>query len=100
MEWIVPTATVIIAIIVPFVVNLLKKSEWNANVKRWIAILVSLIAGVATAVISGMPTPETMVTWTLAVVGGVQIAYSAFKQIGITSNWLDALEGIGSNSEE
>lgn len=98
MEWIVPIATIIIVILLPYVVNLCKKAEWPANTKRLLAICMSLVVGVATALISGMPTPETLVTWVLAVVGGVQIAYAAFKAIGITSGWLDALEGIGNAS--
>lgn len=99
MEWIAPAATIVIVVVLPYVVNLCKKSEWSANVKRWIAIILSLVVGLATAFISGVPTPETLITWTLAVIGGVQVAYAAFKAIGVTSNWLDALEGIGSKDE-
>lgn len=98
MEWIPAIATIIICVILPYVVNLCKKATWSTNVKRWVAIAVSLIVGAATAFLSGAPTPETLLTWALAVVGGVQIAYSAFKAIGITSGWLDALEGIGNAS--
>lgn len=95
MEWIVPVATIIVCVVLPYVVNVLKKSTWSANMKRWIAIIVSLVVGVAVGIISGAPTPETLVTWVLSVIGGTQIAYAAFKSIGITSGWLDALEGIG-----
>lgn len=97
-KWILPIATLILCVVVPYVVNLCKKAEWSTNTKRWISIIFSVIAGVATALLSGMPTPETLVTWVLAVVGGVQIAYAAFKAIGITSGWLDALEGVGSKT--
>lgn len=100
MEWIMPIATLILCVVLPYVVNLCKNAAWSANVKRWIALIISLIVGVATAFLSGAPTPETLVTWVLAVVGGVQIAYAAFKAIGVTSGWLDALEGIGSKSTE
>lgn len=98
MEWIMPIATLVLCVVLPYVVNLCKKAEWGANAKRWIAIAFSIVGGVATAAISGVPTPETLVTWSLAVIGGTQVAYAAFKSIGITSNWLDALEGIGSKS--
>lgn len=98
-EWITPIATLIICVVLPYVVNLCKKAQWDKNVKRWLAIGLSLLVGVATGIISGIPTPETLVTWVLAVIGGTQVAYSAFKTIGVTSNWLDALEGIGSNTE-
>lgn len=97
--WIVPIVTIILSIVLPFVVNLVKNQNWSETTKRWIAIVFSLIAGVATAFMSGVPTPETFVTWSLAVVGGVQIAYAAFKAIGVTSSWLDALEGVGAKKE-
>ena len=99
MEWVGPIATLIIVVVLPYVVNLCKKAEWNANIKRWIAIGLSLIVGVATGVLSGVPTPETLLTWVLAVIGGTQVAYAAFKSIGITSSWLDALEGVGSKND-
>lgn len=99
MEWIAPIATLIICVVLPYVVNLCKKAEWSANVKRWLAIGLSIIVGVATGLLAGVPTPETLVTWVLAVIGGTQIAYAAFKAIGVTSGWLDALEGIGSKNE-
>ena len=95
-EWIVPVSTIVISIVIPFVVNLCKKAEWSANFKRWLAIAFSVVGGVCVGLISGTPTPETIVTWVMAVIGGTQVAYSAFKAIGVTSTWLDALEGIGS----
>lgn len=95
-EYIVPVATIIVTIAVPFIVNLVKKQEWSTNAKRWLAVGVSLLAGLATGALSGAPTAATLVTWTLSVIGGVQVAYSLFKSVGVTSNWLDALEGVTS----
>lgn len=99
-NWVISLATLILCVVIPYVVNLCKKAEWSTSAKRWIAIVFSVIAGVATALLSGVPTAETLVTWVLAVVGGVQIAYAAFKAIGITSNLLDALEGVGSKTSK
>lgn len=99
MEWITPIATLIIVVVLPYVVNLCKKTSWSTNAKRWIAIVLSLVVGIATGLLAGLPTAETFVTWVLAVIGGTQIAYSAFKSIGVTSNWLDALEGVGVKDE-
>ena len=99
MEWITPIATLIIVVVLPYVVNLCKKASWSTNAKRWIAIVLSLVVGIATGLLAGLPTAETFVTWVLAVIGGTQIAYSAFKSIGVTSNWLDALEGVGVKDE-
>ena len=99
-NWVISLATLILCVVIPYVVNLCKKVEWSTSAKRWIAIVFSVIAGVATALLSGVPTAETLVTWVLAVVGGVQIAYAAFKAIGITSNLLDALEGVGSKTSK
>lgn len=99
-QWVAPVASIVISIAIPYVVNLCKKIEWSSNVKRWIAIAFSLIGGAAVGILAGAPTPETFVTWMFSVVGGVQIAYSAFKTVGVTSAWLDALEGIGSNADK
>lgn len=99
MEWVTPVATVVVCVVLPYVVNLLKNSKWSANIKRWIALVISIAVGAASGVIAGAPTPETLVTWIFSVVGGTQVAYAAFKSIGITSGWLDALEGIGSKED-
>lgn len=99
--WVVPIMTTILTIVIPFVINLAKKATWSANTKRWVAICFSVVGGVTTGFIAGMPsTPELFVGWVLTVVGGVQVVYAAFKSIGITSNWLDALEGIGNKPSE
>lgn len=88
-------ATLVLVIVLPYIVNLCKNDYWNKNVKRWFAIAFSVLAGIATGLISGLPTDETLVMWILAVVGGTQTAYALFKSVGVTSGWLDALEGIG-----
>lgn len=95
----VQIATIVLVVVLPYIVNLCKNNYWSANVKRWFAIAFSVIAGVATGLLSGMPTDETLLMWVLAVIGGTQTAYAMFKAIGVTSGWLDALEGIGSNTE-
>lgn len=100
MEWVAPIATLVLCVVLPYVVNLAKQTQWSANTKRWLAIAFSVLGGIATAVLSGVPTPETIVSWALAVIGGTQIAYAAFKSIGITSGWLDSLEGIGNKPEK
>lgn len=97
--WNVPVATVVVCVVIPYIVNLCKNQNWSANVKRWLAIAFSLVGGIAVGFISGAPTPETFVTWILAIVGGVQVAYAAFKTIGVTSGWLDALEGVGAKTD-
>lgn len=85
----------IVAILVPYVVQLIKSETLTGNKARWIAIGISLCAGVFTALISGIPsTPAAWITCTLSAIGAVQIAYSAFKAVGITSGWLDALSAI------
>lgn len=100
MEWIVPIATLIIMVVLPFFVNLCTTGAISSNAKRWVVIIVSIIVGLATGITAGMPTPETLVVWCLAVIGGVQTAYSAFKAIGITNTWLDALQGVGVDKNE
>lgn len=100
MEWIVPIASIIVCVVLPYVVNLVKQANWPTNTKRWIAICMSVVAGLAAGLIAGAPTPETLLTWVFGIVGGTQVAYTAFESVGVTSGWLDALEGIGPKTEQ
>lgn len=100
MAWIQPVAALVLAIVIPFVVNLCTTSITSGTTKRLVAIAFSLVAGVATAFLTGIPTPENLVTWAFAVIGGVQTAYTAFKAVGVTSNALEALQGIGNKADE
>lgn len=99
MEWVNPIATLIISLVLPFVVSLCTTLEMSSAVKRWVAVVFSIISGVATGIITGAPSPETLVTWALAVIGGTQAAYSLFKSVGITSKALDALASVGSTGK-
>jgi len=93
-------ATLISAVVIPYIVQLIKTHAMSANVARAIAIGVSLLAGVVTGFIAGIPTtPSAWLTCVFAVIGGVQIAYTAFKTVGVTSKWLDALQNIGTPKE-
>lgn len=94
MEWLQSLALVFTAIVLPFFISLLSQVDWDSSKKRVLAIIVSIIAGIAESVVFGVPTPETFVQWSFAVVGGVQMAYTAFKSIGVTSVMLDALSGV------
>lgn len=95
MTWTTAIAGAVLALGIPYVVALMARQNWSSTVKRCVAIAASCVAGVATAIITGTPTPETLVLYALAVIGGVQAAYSAFKAIGVTSSWLDALGAVG-----
>lgn len=46
------------------------------------------------------PDPSAWVTSIFACVGGVQVAYAAFKSVGITDKWLDALLALGDIKED
>ena len=49
----------------------------------------------------GMPTdPTAWVTSVFAAVGGVQVAYAAFKAVGVTDKWLDALLAMGTPKKD
>lgn len=94
-------ALIITALVVPYVVALIKNQTLTGNKARWIAIGVSVLAGVVTALVSGIPaTPLAWITCILAAVGAVQLAYSAFKSVGITCGWLEALGAIAKDSDD
>lgn len=85
-------ALIITALVVPYVVQLIKTEAMTGNAARWLAIGVSVAAGIACALVGGIPaTPLELVTCIITAIGAVQVAYAAFKSVGVTSNWLEAL---------
>lgn len=88
-------AAIVAVVIIPFLVNAIKTNAMTGNVARWVAVIVSVIGGIIVGLIGGMPTtPEAWLTTVFAIVGGVQFAYSAFKSVGITNAWLEALLNV------
>lgn len=88
-------AAIVAVVVIPFLVNAIKTNAMTGNVARWVAVIVSVIGGIIVGLIGGMPTtPEAWLTTVFAIVGGVQFAYSAFKSVGITNAWLEALLNV------
>ena len=88
--------TVCTVLVVPYIVQAIKSKAMTGNAARWTAISVSALCGALTAMANGMPTdPGAWVTSIFACVGGVQVAYAAFKSVGVTDKWLDALLALG-----
>lgn len=96
MSWTIAIAGLVSAFVLPFVIALIKRNQWSENVKRWIAVIVTVLVGIAAGVLFGVPTPETLAVFVAAVYGAMNVAYALFKSIGITVNWLDALSDLGS----
>lgn len=95
MEWLQPIGALITSLIIPFAVNLCSTATCSGERKRVIAAAFSMLGGVAVALTTGAPEPETLVMWAFAVLGGVQAAYTAFKAVGVTDKALDALLSVG-----
>ncbi len=55
MNGIEAIALLVTALVVPYVVALIKNKTLTGNKARWIAIGVSVLAGVVTAFVSGIP---------------------------------------------
>lgn len=88
-------AAIVAVVIIPFLVNAIKTNAMTGNVARWVAMIVSVIGGIIVGLIGGVPTtPEAWLTTVFAIVGGVQFAYSAFRSVGITNAWLEALLNV------
>lgn len=88
-------AAIVAVVVVPFLVNAIKTKAMTGSVARWVAMIVSVIGGIIVGLIDGIPaTPEAWLTTVFAIVGGVQFAYSAFKSVGITNAWLEALLSV------
>lgn len=94
-------AAVVLSIAVPWAVQLIKTKAMTGKAARCLALACSLLAGVVTGFVGGVPAdPGAWVTCAFAVVGGVQAAYTLFKSVGITSKWLDALLGVSVSWKE
>lgn len=94
-------AAVVLSIAAPWAVQLIKTEAMTGKAARCLALACSLLAGVVTGFVGGVPAdPGAWVTCAFAVVGGVQAAYTLFKSVGITSKWLDALLGVSVSWKE
>lgn len=88
-------ALIVTALVVPYVVQLIKQQAITGNGARWLAIGVAILAGICAGFVGGVPeTAAGWITCIFAAIGGVQVAYAAYKSVGITSKWLDALASI------
>lgn len=88
-------AAIVAVVIIPFLVNAIKTKAMSGNVARWVAIVASVVGGIIVGFVGGIPaTPEAWLTTIFAIVGGVQFTYSAFKSVGITNAWLEALLNV------
>lgn len=94
-------AAVVLSISVPWAVQLIKTEAMTGKAARVLALACSLLAGIVTGFVGGVPAdPGAWVTCAFAVVGGVQAAYTLFKSVGFTSKWLDALLGVTVGGQE
>lgn len=94
-------AAIVLSLVVPFAVQLIKTDAMTGKAARVLALACSLLAGIVTGLVGGVPAdPGAWVTCAFAVVGGVQAAYTLFKSVGITSKWLDALLGVTVGGQE
>ena len=88
-------SSIVLAIIVPFLVQAIKTEAMSGTAARWVAVAASIAAGLFAGFVGGLPAePAAWLTCVFAMVGGVQTAYTAFKSVGVTSKWLDALLGV------
>ena len=97
MEWLIAAWPFVLTVLLPFVVALIARMEWSSNAKSWLATGLALVVGVAAVLTTDIAiTPENLALVVAVVRGGVQIVYDLFRNVGITSKWLDALLQLGS----
>ena len=88
-------AAIVLSLVLPFALQLIKNRCVDGDGARWMALAVSLAAGVFTGLIGGIPSePGEWLACIFSVVGGVQAAYTLFRQMGVTNKWLEALMGV------
>ena len=105
MTMIEAVAVIVAALVVPYGVQLIKHGAVSGSAARWLAIGASVAAGALCGLAGGVPDdPGAWLACVMSTVGGVQIAYAAYKSVGVTSKWLDALAdvavGCGDGSED
>ena len=92
---------VISSVVLPFIIQAIKSEAMGGNAARWLAIAVRAPNSADAAIANGIPTdPGAWATAIFACVGGVQVAYAAFKAVGVTDKWLDALLAMGTPKKD
>lgn len=95
MEGMEAVALIVTSLAVPFAVQLVKTGAVRGEKARWLAVGTSLAAGVICATATGAhQSPALFAQACFAAVGGTQAAYAAYKSVGVTSKWLDALAEV------
>ena len=85
-------------LVLPYLVQFAASRSWPSAWKLAFAIAVSALFGLLGALIaSGMPSAAVLTVWIGAGILGTQVTVRAFKAIGLTSSWLDALLAFGSD---
>lgn len=94
----------VVSLILPFAVQLIKHGAITGKAAAWVAIILSVFAGVAVGLANGLPVDmHDWAAWLIiifAAIGGTQSAYTAFKSVGFTSKWLDALSEIDTEQND
>lgn len=88
---------VLLGILTPLIVAIVASNKWSAQAKGVLALVASIVIGVATAYASHLLTTANVVGSILVAYGAAQVAYTAlFKPLGITS-WI--LDNLGSKGD-
>lgn len=83
------------AVVVPYVVALVKGEAIKGKAALVVAVATSLLAGVVVGFVAGIPsTPEAWLNCLLATVCATQAVYALFEQVGVTNKWLAALSAV------
>ena len=94
-------AFIVTAVAVPYVVALIRGGGITGSKARWLAIGVSVLAGIVVGFVGGIPaTPSAWITCVMAAIGAVQAAYTLFRSVGVTSKWLEALMALRKDEDD
>lgn len=89
------------AIVIPYVVALIRGGTISGEKARWVAFALSLAAGIVAGFVGGIP--ESVGAWVMcifAAVGAVQTFYAMFKKVGVTNKWLEGLMAIRKDDDD
>lgn len=95
MEYIPVISTVLTVLVIPWVVQLIKTEALGGRAAQWLSLGITVLFGMMAGLLTGIPeTAAGWMTFLFATVGGVQVAYTTFKSVGITNKWLEALLSV------
>ena len=91
----------IVAFVSPYLVALINRPSWSAEIKRLVMIVVSTVIALGTAAINGQFASfdwSQVLQYIVMMIGATQVAFSVLTRVSVTKTSLDKVEVAASGS--